>query len=483
MRTPAMLKSADLRCPKGTNAAPGQPSHMLYNNRVSNGFCPAARPAGAAPLCRRVPSLREQAGLGRSRHSRVFVHIAFFSSHFDAKLVDTPLVAAVGAGTAGLPSAGSRHQPCAPSVGRSPPAVQARGRVLVASAAVEELPYFAGGEDDFPSVPQDVDSLNQAFGVPGFVVFSAGVGGLPRVWMAHPNGQGVEIYLQGATITQWTRPDGADLLYVEPAYLFNESKRLRHGLGLTFPQARDEGPMVEGGFASMMQWEVVGVGFDAKPWRRVPKAYLDVIRFRDGPADADKKAKKAAAEQQQQLEQEEQLARAAAAASSGGGGGHYDDRQARCPEYDPAPWETLYYAQLEGEEAQRESADGLSVDVWPPDPAPYVLLRLRDTPLTRDLWPHAFDVTYKVTLMESDEAPEFELPRGRPLDPDDPMGPIHRPMPLDATMRELPRLGTDGELNSDAEPTTRCGRAGGEKVVCGRGGRTVKSQPREGEGG
>jgi hypothetical protein len=43
----------------------------------------------------------------------------------------------------------------------------------------------------------------------------------------------------------------------------------------------------------------------------------------------------------------------------------------------------------------------------PADPAPCVVLRLRDTPETRELWPHAFEVLYKITLME-DDSPEEE---------------------------------------------------------------------------
>jgi hypothetical protein len=42
----------------------------------------------------------------------------------------------------------------------------------------------------------------------------------------------------------------------------------------------------------------------------------------------------------------------------------------------------------------------------PADPAPFVVLRLRDTPETRELWPHAFEVLYKITLMEDDSVEE-----------------------------------------------------------------------------
>lgn len=40
---------------------------------------------------------------------------------------------------------------------------------------------------------------------------------------------------------------------------------------------------------------------------------------------------------------------------------------------------------------------------WFPDPAPSVTLHCQDTEATRALWPHRFEIFYKITLGETDE--------------------------------------------------------------------------------
>jgi hypothetical protein len=57
----------------------------------------------------------------------------------------------------------------------------------------------------------DADVLNGYFGIPGMIEFNEGEGGLPRCFLKHPyNESAAEIYLHGAAVTQWLRPDGSD---------------------------------------------------------------------------------------------------------------------------------------------------------------------------------------------------------------------------------------------------------------------------------
>lgn len=58
---------------------------------------------------------------------------------------------------------------------------------------------------------------NSVFGIPGMVEFSHGENDLPRVFLKHLYSEsGAEIYLHGATVTQWLRPDGNDGLALRP---------------------------------------------------------------------------------------------------------------------------------------------------------------------------------------------------------------------------------------------------------------------------
>lgn len=47
---------------------------------------------------------------------------------------------------------------------------------------------------------------------------------------------------------------------------------------------------------------------------------------------------------------------------------------------------------------------------WLPDPAPSVTLHCKDTEETRQIWPHKFEIFYKITLGEIDEYERFQAP-------------------------------------------------------------------------
>ncbi len=66
--------------------------------------------------------------------------------------------------------------------------------------------------------------MNAYFGIPGMVYFLPGENNLPRVFLKHPyNESAAEIYLHGATVTQWLRPDGSDGLALRPDANFSGS--------------------------------------------------------------------------------------------------------------------------------------------------------------------------------------------------------------------------------------------------------------------
>jgi len=48
---------------------------------------------------------------------------------------------------------------------------------------------------------------------------------------------------------------------------------------------------------------------------------------------------------------------------------------------------------------------------WIPDPDPSVTLRCQDTAWTREMWPHSFEVFYKITLGEDNEFDKVAAPR------------------------------------------------------------------------
>ncbi|KAF5834170.1 hypothetical protein DUNSADRAFT_9245, partial [Dunaliella salina] len=109
-----------------------------------------------------------------------------------------------------------------------------------------------------------IDYLNFEFGIPDVIQFSEGVNGLPRAWIRHPySASGFEVYLHGAAITQWLRPDGAPALNFNPRTTsFDSSRLIKGGMRLAFPAYRENTQMSEDGFAGRLPWEVVAAGFD-----------------------------------------------------------------------------------------------------------------------------------------------------------------------------------------------------------------------------
>lgn len=41
------------------------------------------------------------------------------------------------------------------------------------------------------------------------------------VYLHHPNGSELEVYLHGANITSWRKPDGSEILFVRPDNVFD----------------------------------------------------------------------------------------------------------------------------------------------------------------------------------------------------------------------------------------------------------------------
>eukprot|EP00798_Chlamydomonas_sp_ICE-L_P022376 gene22376-29480_t len=72
------------------------------------------------------------------------------------------------------------------------------------------------------------DNLNIEFGVPTMIEFLEEEEGQPRLWLKHPySSMALEVYLHGAAITQWLRPDGTDNLFAPPSETFSPSTAMK----------------------------------------------------------------------------------------------------------------------------------------------------------------------------------------------------------------------------------------------------------------
>ncbi len=106
---------------------------------------------------------------------------------------------------------------------------------------------------------EQLQHLNESFGLGGAIRFEAGNGGLTRARISSEDGT-AEVYLQGAHVTAW-QPAGAEHpgLFLSERSQFTPGKAIRGGVPLVFPwfAARGDGlPGPMHGFARTELWSV-----------------------------------------------------------------------------------------------------------------------------------------------------------------------------------------------------------------------------------
>ncbi len=81
---------------------------------------------------------------------------------------------------------------------------------------------------------KDIQSLNQKFAIPQIATFSLGNGQLPRLNLTtqHAN---LEIYLQGATLTNYQPHQQKPILFTSPKSNYQPHKAIRGGIPICFP--------------------------------------------------------------------------------------------------------------------------------------------------------------------------------------------------------------------------------------------------------
>ncbi|MFT4113980.1 D-hexose-6-phosphate mutarotase [Silvibacterium sp.] len=111
------------------------------------------------------------------------------------------------------------------------------------------------------SIEQEIEALNEVFGIPGVVEISAGNGGLSRVRITSPAAE-AEIYLHGAQVTAW-KPEGEEeVIFVSEKSTWVDGKAIRGGIPVCFPWFRDkvDDPKAPShGFVRTKEWELFSV--------------------------------------------------------------------------------------------------------------------------------------------------------------------------------------------------------------------------------
>jgi glucose-6-phosphate 1-epimerase len=95
----------------------------------------------------------------------------------------------------------------------------------------------------------------QTFEIPGRVMFMDGNGELPKIEVATPWSR-LELYLQGAHVTDFQKNDEAPILFLSQCSRFQEDQPIRGGVPIVFPWfGPREGAQMHG-FARNRAWEI-----------------------------------------------------------------------------------------------------------------------------------------------------------------------------------------------------------------------------------
>jgi len=104
-----------------------------------------------------------------------------------------------------------------------------------------------------------IDKLSNLFGLNGQIKFSYGLGGLLKANLHLPLGSSFEIYFHGAHVTSFKTEFGRELLFVSKNAVFSQTKAIRGGIPVIFPQF-GPGILPQHGFARDNNWEVHSTG-------------------------------------------------------------------------------------------------------------------------------------------------------------------------------------------------------------------------------
>ena len=81
--------------------------------------------------------------------------------------------------------------------------------------------------------------------------------GLPVARLRHPLGSSVDICLHGAAITSWKRPDGSEILQLDPSNKYNGIDPISGGLTTAWPQLGAGSLPLNNGVLQYLHWSVL----------------------------------------------------------------------------------------------------------------------------------------------------------------------------------------------------------------------------------
>jgi glucose-6-phosphate 1-epimerase len=100
------------------------------------------------------------------------------------------------------------------------------------------------------------------FKPPSSTSITIGLGGMPKVCLAAPDGARAEVYLHGAHVTAWVPAGSEDRLFLSQASAFRPDAAIRGGIPVIFPQFGSLGRLTKHGFARNQSWDLTSLSGD-----------------------------------------------------------------------------------------------------------------------------------------------------------------------------------------------------------------------------
>ena len=112
--------------------------------------------------------------------------------------------------------------------------------------------------------PNQIDTLNAKFAIPGIVKIVAGSGGLAKVRITSPLASS-DIYLHGAQVTSWQPAGSEEVIFLSDKSRWEDGRAIRGGIPICFPWFRakaDNSAAPAHGFVRTKAWDLESVALD-----------------------------------------------------------------------------------------------------------------------------------------------------------------------------------------------------------------------------
>lgn len=122
-----------------------------------------------------------------------------------------------------------------------------------------------------------INHCQETYGIDGLIEFTEGENGLPLAILRHPSGAEAEVYLHGACISSFQRPDASEILWLSDDNTYNGRDPIAGGVSIAWPEYGQQGGLLQN-----LHWSVIAATADQDSEDDDPKPTLSLYVSSNG---------------------------------------------------------------------------------------------------------------------------------------------------------------------------------------------------------